>query len=118
MVIVFGNDNRNLALALPAVAYVMSCGLVVFYDLIKEKFQNYIYWCFSFNVGFCIFIPFVNEKRDKNYLIEKTLNQKIRGDNIQTNILIYENLKKNKNLIFTRMIIILLFYLILIIKLF
>ena len=97
----FGNDNRNLALALPAVAYVMSCGLVVFYDLIKEKIsRNYINYIgvLVLMLVFVFSFHFVNEKRDKNYLIEKTLNKKkIRGDNIQTNILIYENLKKNKN---------------------
>ena len=79
MVIVFGNDNRNLALALPAVAYVMSCGLVVFYDLIKEKIsRNYINYIgvLVLMLVFVFSFHFVNEKRDKNYLIEKTLNKK------------------------------------------
>ena len=100
--LLFGNDNRNLAIAIPAMSYVLSIGLINFYDLIKNKINLRYTIClgslFLIIVSFFA-VNFVNNKRDRDYLIDKNIKkQMLRGNNLETNILIYKNLKKNINI--------------------
>ena len=100
--LLFGNDNRNLAIAIPAISYVLSIGLIELYDLIKNKINSkYIIYLGSLFLILVFFfaVNFVNNKRDRDYLLDKNIKkQMLRGNNLETNILIYENLKKNINI--------------------
>lgn len=101
----FGNDNRNLAVALPIIAFVMSNGIVVLFNLITKKINLNFLQTISF-ISLILFsivsVKYINEKRDRVYLENLTIKkQMIRGNNIQTNILIYEYLKTEDIKIYT-----------------
>lgn len=102
--IFFGNDNRNLSIAIPMIAFVLSAGLMETINFIKKKISNKILIFFTTTIFFFsifMFINLLNEKRNREILINKNIEkQMLRGINIGTNILIYENLKKYKNLNF------------------
>ena len=72
--------------------------------LIKKKISKQILIFSSiviFSSSFFVFFELINEKRNRQILINKNIEkQMLRGNNIGTNILIYENLKKFKNKIF------------------
>ena len=97
----FGNDNRNLSIALPLIAFVMSIGFLEVIKLISIKINNKILIYFSLTLFvFSTFIVFnfINEKRNRLYMINKNIDKQIlRGNNIATNFLIYENLKNFKD---------------------
>ncbi len=100
----FGNDNRNLSIAIPIIAFVLSVGLIEIINIVKKKISKQILIFSSiviFSSSFFVFFELINEKRNRQILINKNIEkQMLRGNNIGTNILIYENLKKFKNKIF------------------
>ncbi len=100
----FGNDNRNLSIAIPIIAFVLSVGLIETINFIKKKISKKILTFFIIAIFFAsifVFFDFINEKRSREILTNKNIQkQRLRGNNIGTNILIYENLKKYENKIF------------------
>ena len=100
----FGNDNRNLSIAIPIIAFVLSVGLIEVINFIQKKINNKILIFVStitFFFFIFVFFDFINEKRNREILINKTIEkQMLRGKNIATNNLIYENLKKYEDKIF------------------
>lgn len=94
--IIFGNDNRNFAIAIPVIGLILGFG---YFNFLKH-FNKYFFFkkyfkLISFSILLVLSILFLKIYRPDSVLISKSFEKKMLRGNSKLNLLLYHYVKKN-----------------------